>query len=168
MPSKNSLKIDQDERTCGASINGIPILILGGNSWKVKDNVYEKTREIHKAFSSTGYTGQTMKSESEILRTNIISKDVKYTCIGDRDSKRETFFTIDLPKRVCEIQNKTFDELDLEGQGFKSISPSNIINFYTRLEILLGLTLIGHSDTLTEASNLLDELYKRGEIQNKH
>ena len=25
----------------------------------------------------------------------------------------------------------------------------------------------GHTDTLTDASNLIDELYKRGEIQNE-
>ena len=49
----------------------------------------------------------------------------------------------------------------------KIIIPSDIIDIYTRLEILLGLKLSGHSDTLTEASNLIDELYKRGEIQNK-
>ena len=31
--------------------------------------------------------------------------------------------------------------------------------------MLLGLKLSGHTDTLTEASNLIDELYKKGEIQ---
>ena len=41
----------------------------------------------------------------------------------------------------------------------------NIIDIYTRLEILVGLNLSGHTDTLTEASNLIDEKYKRGEIQ---
>ena len=41
MSSKNSFKIDQDERTRGASINGIPVLIFGGDSMKIKDNVYE-------------------------------------------------------------------------------------------------------------------------------
>ena len=70
------------------------------------------------------------------------------------------------------MQNKTFDELtddsdDLQGQGVKTFIPSNIINIYTRLEILLGLKLSGHTDTLTEASNLMDELYKRGETQNE-
>ena len=49
----------------------------------------------------------------------------------------------------------------------KIIIPSNIIDIYTRLEILLGLKLSGHSDTLTEASKLIDEFYKRGEIQNE-
>ena len=52
----------------------------------------------------------------------------------------------------------------LEGQGVKIIIPSNIIHIYTRLEILLGLKLSGHTDTLTEASNLIDESYNRGEI----
>ena len=56
---------------------------------------------------------------------------------------------------------------NLQGQGVKIIIPSNIIDIYTRLEVLLGLKLSGHTDTLTEASNLIDELYKRGEIQNK-
>ena len=49
----------------------------------------------------------------------------------------------------------------------KIIIPSNIIDIYTRLEVLLGLKISGHTDTLTEASNLINELYKRGEIQNK-
>ena len=58
--------------------------------------------------------------------------------------------------------------IDLQGRGIeKIIIPSNIIDIYTRLEILLGLKLSGHIDTLTEASNLIDDLYKRGEIQNK-
>ena len=60
-----------------------------------------------------------------------------------------------------------FKKRILEGQGVKIIIPSNIIDIYTRLEVLLGLKLSGHSDTLSEASNLIDELYKRGEIQNK-
>ena len=86
MSSKNSLKIDQDERTGGASINGIPILILGGDSWKIGDNVYEITPEIHKALSSTLYTGETMKNENDILMLNNILRDVKYTGEQDRPS----------------------------------------------------------------------------------
>ena len=56
----------------------------------------------------------------------------------------------------------------LKGKGIEEIIiPSNIIDIYTRLEILLGLNLSGRTDTLSEASNLIDELYKRGEMQNK-
>ena len=49
----------------------------------------------------------------------------------------------------------------------KFIVPSNVIDIYTRLERILGLKLSGQTDTFTEASNLIDELYKRGEIQNE-
>ena len=56
----------------------------------------------------------------------------------------------------------------LKGRGVeKFILPSNIIDIYTRLEVLLELNLSGHTDILTEASNLIDELYTRGKIQNK-
>ena len=55
-----------------------------------------------------------------------------------------------------------FKKHNLEGQGIeKIIIPFNIIDIYTRLEVLIGLKLSGHSDTLTEANNLIDELYKR-------
>ena len=54
-----------------------------------------------------------------------------------------------------------------KGKGIeKIIIPSNINDIYTRLEFLLGLRFSGHTNTLTEASNLIDELYRRGEIQN--
>ena len=55
----------------------------------------------------------------------------------------------------------------MEGEGVKVNIPSNIIDVYTRLEILFGLKLSGHTDTPTEAGNLIDEIYKRGEIQNE-
>ena len=58
--------------------------------------------------------------------------------------------------------------INLQGRGIeKIIIPSNIIDIYTRLEVLLGLKLSGHTGTLTEASNSKGELYKRGELQNK-
>ena len=103
---------------------------------------------------------------------NNIIRDLRYTGIGDRDSKRKTFFTITLPKLVEEIQNKIFDEItddseDLQREGVKTIIPSNIIDIYTRFEILLGQKLSGHSNTLSEASNIIDDLYERVEKQNQ-
>ena len=91
-------------------------------------------------------------------------KDVKYTGSGDRPSNRKSFFTIDLRKKVSEIQNIRFNEntddsdSDLQREGVKIIIPTNIIDIYTRLEVLLGLKLSGHTNTLTEASNLIVEL----------
>ena len=47
----------------------------------------------------------------------------------------------------------------------KIIIPSNIVDIYTRLEILLRIKFSGQTDTFTEALDLIDELYKRGELQ---
>ena len=167
LSSKNSLRRDQDKRTGGASISGIPVPIFGGDSLKMKDNVYEITPELHKALPSLGFDSKYMKSENHISMMNNNLRDVNFTGRGDRTSKKKTFFTITLPKLVEEIQNKTLNEIDLEGQGLKIIIPYNIIDIYTRLEVLVGLKLSGHTNTLTEASNLIVDLYKRGEIQNK-
>ena len=65
---------------------------------------------------------------------------------------------------------RNFLNLDtkLKGRGTeKTIITSNINDIYTRLEILIDLKLSAHANTLTEASNFIDELYKRGEIQNE-
>ena len=171
MNSKNSLKITQDE-SGKANILGVPIQISGADTIKIDENIYELTPEIYKALSDTGYTGKTMKSANDILMMYNIIRDLGYKGDDDRYSKRKKFFTKTLPKLAEDIQNKTFEGIsdgsdDLEGEGVKFIIPSNIIDIYTRLEVLLGLKLSGHTDTLTEASNLTDELYKRGEIQNK-
>ena len=170
MCSLNSLKINPSPS--GATILGVPIYTLGGDKLRIRDNDYELTPEIHEALSFTGYTGKSMKKESDILMMSNILSDLGYTGIGDRESKRKTFFTKTLPKLVEKIQNKTFDDItddsdDLQGEGVKINIPSNLVDIYTRLEVLLGLKLSGHTDTLTEASNLTDELYKRGEVQNK-
>ena len=168
--SLNSLKIKPSPS--GATILGVPINTLGGDRIQIKDNIYDLTPEIYKALSDTGYTGKNMKNEIDILMMYNIIDDLGYTGIGDKPSKRKTLFTRTLPKLVEEIQNKTFEEItddssDLEGQGVKIIIPSNIIDIYTRLEVLLGLKLSGHTGTLTEASNLIHELYNRGETRNK-
>ena len=158
MNSRNSLKITQDE-SGGAIILGVPIQISEGDTIKINEKVYESTPELYKALTYTLYTGNTMRDENDILMMYNIIRDLKYDGIGDRDSKRKAFFTKKFPKLVENIQNKTFDEItndynDLQGEGIqKIIIPSNIIDIYNRLEVLLGLKLSGHTDTLTEASN---------------
>ena len=166
MSSSSSLKIKSSPS--GATILGVPIYTLGGDKLRIRDNVYELTPEIYKALSYTGYTGKSMQNENDISMLNNIIGDLGYTVVGDRDSKRKRIFTITPTKLFNDIQNRTSDEFDLEGQGIHKITiPSNIIDIYTRLEKLLGLKLSGQSNTLTEASNLIDELYKRDGIQNE-
>ena len=170
MSSANSLRITPS--TSGAKILGVTINTLGGDRIQIKHNIYDLTPEIYKALSYTGYNGENLKNEDDILMLYNIIRDIGYTGIGDNKSQRKKFLIEKLPKLVEEIQNKTFEEIidepdNLEGQGLKIIIPSNIFDIYTRLEVLLGLKLSGHTVTLTEASNLIDELYKRGEIENK-
>ena len=66
------------------------------------------------------------------------------------------------------LLKKHVNKSNLEGQGIeKIIITSNIIHIYTTLEILLGKKFSGHTNTLAEASNLTDENYKRGDLQNE-
>ena len=166
MNGRSSLKITQDE-IGQANISGIPIQISGGDRTKINDDIYDLTPEKNKFSSSTSYNGKSMKNESDFSLMNNFVNDLVYTGRGDKSLKRKNFFTIELPKRVEEIQKTNFNELGLEGQGVKTIIPSNKIDICSRLEVLLGIQLSGHTNTLTEASNAIDELYKRGEIQNK-
>ena len=91
--------------------------------------------------------------------------DIGYTGDVDEKTDQNKYFK----KLFKQLRNiKTEEPDNLKGLGIeKIIIPSNIIDIYTRLEILLGLKLSGHTNTLTEASNLIDEIYKRGEIQNE-
>ena len=124
MNSRNSLKINQDE-SGRANILGIPIQISEGDTIKINENVYELTPEIYKALTYTTYSGNNMKDENDILMMYNIIRDLGYSGIGDRDSKRKTFFLKKLPKLVEDIQNKTFEEIDddsdsdLQGQELK-------------------------------------------------
>ena len=171
MNSRNSLKITQDE-IGRANILGVPIQISEADTIKINENIHELTPEKHKALTFPTYAGKTRKNGNVIIMMYNIIKDLSYTGVGDRGSKRKNIFTKTLPKLAEEIQNRTFEEFiddsdGLQGEGVKTIIPSNIIGIYTRLEVLLELELSGHSDTLTKANNLIDELYKRVEIQNK-
>ena len=72
--------------------------------------------------------------------------------ISDRDKYKKNNLDIDV-RRILNLDTK------LNGRGYEeTIILSNKTVIYTRLEVLLGLRLSGHTDTLTEASNLIDEL----------
>ena len=49
----------------------------------------------------------------------------------------------------------------------KIIIPSDTIDNYARLDVLLGLKLSGYTDTPAAASTLIEESYKSGGIQNE-
>ena len=118
MSSSNSLKTKSPPS--GATILGVPIYTLGGDKLRTRDNDFELTPENYKALSYTGYTGKSMKYDIDILMMNNIINDLGYTGVGDRASNIKTVFTKNLPKLVKEIQNKTFDEFDLDGQRIQN------------------------------------------------
>ena len=136
---------------------------MGGNRLKVNDKIYEVTPGIQKLLTDT--CNIPMKKINDKHRELIIiilkSLDFEgYKAIrGESKSGRN--------KQSKTIFRKLANQSNLEGQGVKFTIPSDIIDLYTRLEILLGQKLSGHIDTLTEASNLVVELNKRDEIQNK-
>ena len=159
----SSLKLNHDING-DFSILGTNITPLGEDKVQVCDNIYELNPELHSALSKPSYTGNSMKNENDGETLYNFLTDVGYTGIGDEKSSQSKFFE----RLLKQYRNTKKEEpTDLKGQGVKTIIPSNIIDIYTRLEVLLGLKLSGHTDTLSEASNLIDELYKRGEIQNK-
>ena len=140
--------------------NGFPVEKMGGNKIKINDNVFNITQGIQKVLTDkTKISIKKLSNQDRETFNNILeSLDFKNYKATRGESKSGRY-----------KQSKTnFNKHNLEGQGVKIIIPNNIIDIYTRLEVLLGLKLSGHTDTLTEASNLIDELYKLGEIQNKH
>ena len=137
------------------TILGAPIKSLGGDKVPVYDNIFEFNPEEQKALSKSSYTGKSLKNENDRRTLYDFLVDVGYSGTGDEKTNQKKLFTA-LSKQFGYIKKE--ESTNLEGHGVKIIIPSNIIDIYTRLEVLLGLKLSGHADTLTEASNLIDEL----------
>ena len=114
-----------------------------------------------------------MNDNEKVVFRDILLKTEYYKRIPTkgRMSGRDRYIKFELDDdvgRLLNLNTKHKNKPKLKGRGVeKIIIPSNIADICTRLEVLLGLKLSGHSDTVTEAINLIDELYKRGEIQNK-
>ena len=131
--------------------NGFPFEKMGGIKLKINEKVYNITPGIQKVLTET--SNIPMKKLNDEDREIFINNLESLIFENYKPIRGES-------KSGGYKQSKiTFTNRNLEGQGIeKIIIPSNIIDIHTRLEILLGLTLSGHTDTLTETSNLIDEL----------
>ena len=149
-------------------LNNYPVKMLRGTELEINDKKYDITPGIQKVFTDTTYnTAKSMSDMEKLVFRDILQKTDFYKRLPTkgRISSRDRYFKNDLDNDVRKI---LIFETKLKGKGIeKIIIPSNLVDIYTRLELLLGLKLSGHTDTLTEASNLIEEFYKRGEIQNK-
>ena len=152
----------------GWLINKHPIKLIRGTEVEINKNKYNITTGIQKVFTDTSYNTAKSMSDTEkvVFRDNLQKTDYyKRLPTKGRLSGRDSDITYELDNEVSRILNLN---TKLKGRGVEKIFiPSNIIDIYTRIEVLLGLKISGHNDTLTEASNLIDDLYKRGEIQKK-
>ena len=152
----------------GWILNNFSIGTPGGTEVEVSGSKYDITPGLQKVFTDTKHETAKSRSDTEkVVFRDILSKTGYYSRkpTKGRMSGRDRYIKNDLDNDVRRISNI---DKKLKGRGVeKIIIPSNIIDIYTRLEVLLGLKLSGHTNTLTESSSLIDELYKRGEIQNK-
>ena len=171
--NKNFFKLEQVDKQ--VFWNKIPITPLGENRISIKKQEFDIKPNIQKYFTSTRETTKDMNDEDKSTVYDILKITGFYSTSHKKstlNSARMQDALYNLPRKIATIRNPLIQPIEnepdnLQGEGLKIIIPSNIIDIYTRLEILVGLKLSGHTDTLTEASNLIDELYKRGEIQNK-
>ena len=144
--------------------NGYENIPLGGNRVRINNVDYNFTPELQTASNDTRHNLNNNYMHDENI--DKILKNLGYDNTKNSNSKRTEFVSKDLEKRVDKYRNHPLaipaneneDESDdLEGQGIETINiPSNNIDNYIRLEVLLGLKLSGHTNTLMEASILID------------
>ena len=150
----------------GWMINNYLLKMVGGTKVEINDNEYNITSGLQKVFTNKSYdTANSMNDMEKVIFRDILQKSNYNKRQKGPNSGRGRYIQNKLYDDVGEILNL---DKQLKGRGVeKYIIPSNTIDIYTRLEVVLGLKISGHTDTLTEASNLIDELYKQGETQNK-
>ena len=152
----------------GWMLNNIRIKSLGGTKIQVDEKEYDLTNGIRNVLTKKTYKSvKSLNDNEKVVLRDFLSKTGYYSRkpTKGKPSGLDNYIKNDLDDDVRKILKL---DTNLKGKGVeKIIIPSNIIDIYTRLEVSLGLKFSGHTDTLTEASNLIDELYKRGEIQNK-
>ena len=142
--------------------------MLKGTKVEINENKYNISQVIRNVLVDQSYdTAKSMTVKEKLIVRDILQKTGYYNRkpTKGRLTGRDRYIKYDLDNNVSRILSL---DTKLKGRGVeKIIIPSIIIDIYSRLEISLGLKLSRHTDTLTKASNLIDELYKRGEILNK-
>ena len=139
--------------------NGDPVKMLRGTELEIKYKKFNKTPNLQKVITET--------SNIPLKKLNDQEREIYNTILEALDFNNYKPKSDESKSGRYKQSKSNLNKRNLEGEGVKIIIPSNIIDIYIRPEISLGLKLSGYSDILTEAGNLIDELYKRGEIQNK-
>ena len=160
-------KTHYDEQR-GWMLNNIPIKSPGGTKMQIYGDEYGLTKGIRNVLTKKTHKSiKSLTDNEKVVLRDFLSKTGYFS---RKPTKGKPPGLDNYIKNELDDDVRKILDLDtkLKGKGVeKIIIPSNIIDIYTRLEVLLGLKLSGHTDTSSEASNLIDELYKRCEIQNK-
>ena len=118
---------------------GFPVEKIGGNKIKIDENIFNITQYIQKVLTDT--------SSIPIKKINDQDREIFNNILENLNFKNYKPIRGESKSGRYKQSKSNFDKRELTGQGIeKIIIPSNIIDIYTRLEILLGLNLAGHSD----------------------
>ena len=123
----------------GGMINNYPIKMVGGTKAEIKDNAYNISSGLQRVFTNKSYdTANLMNDMEKVIFRDILQK-TKYKNRKRRRgpmSGRDRYIQKKLDDDVRKILNL---DRQLKGRGVeKNIIPSNIIDIYTRQEVLLG------------------------------
>ena len=157
-----------EDSELGCVWNGYLVNLLGGMGRQIIDNKNDISPGFQKVFVDSSYnTTKSMNDMDKVVFRALLHKTKYYnrkpteSRISGRDEYNKNNLDNDV-RRILILDTK----LNVEGI-VKIFIPSNILDIYTRLEILLGLKLSGHTDTLRQACSLIEYLYKGGEKQNE-
>ena len=130
-------------------VNGYPVKMLGGTELEIDDKNFTIFPNLQKVFTQTSNIPLKKINDQEWQVYKKIFETLNFKIYTPKSGENESgrYKT-----------SKAIFRNNLGGQGIeKIIIPSNINDIYTRLQVLLDLKLSGHTDTLTEASHLIDE-----------
>ena len=166
----NDSEVIQDAES-NFSWNGYDIIPLGGNRMRIKDEDYDLTPGIQTAFTDTRNNFIDINIDERVLSTDKILDTLLWDHTKYSIRKPTRSIEKDLIKRVDKILsppsaappagNEESEEESgySEGQGIKITIPANIIDVYTRSEILLEIKLSGHTNFLREAWYIIISWY---------
>ena len=123
--------------------NGLPIQTPHDSIVEVEGKKFNITPNLQNVFTDT--TGDSLKNLTKT--ENKTYKKLLQTLDYENYRPKQGEYNSGRYKKTENILKPN----NLQGRGIeKIIIPSNIIDIYTRLEVLLGLKLSGHTDTLKQ------------------
>ena len=140
-----------------SSWNTKPVKVLERTRLQVGDEEYVFNPKIEQAVSNTSLDSDNLTND-EILPFNDILQTVVYQNLQTKRRSKMSRKFQNIKQILSQKLKTTEDGPDfLQGEGTTFIFPFTIIDFWTRIKIVLGLKVSAHTNTLTGGSNSIDE-----------